>query len=277
MHRNLKGKRGGVIDYIHINGVFGYLSSLLNTEILHAGMEKDTEIKTIVAVNKLLWVQNDFFSKYYVNSTPGETISSGLAGAVETLLSGSIHARRKSAPPAPTVSLLQQVQQVLQAPSAKSTPPSTPRPSSVVSTTPASPESHSSGTPPGNLSILTPPPCRRASQDYFPIAEIKLQRSRRVSNGENAELTKLPDLRNSRSIDRPALFIKKIQQCCVIFDYTDKFSDMIGKDIKSNALSEITEYVSARNGFLNEDVYPVVVHMVIRFKLTALLDFCQLI
>jgi serine/threonine-protein phosphatase 2A regulatory subunit B' len=62
------------------------------------------------------------------------------------------------------------------------------------------------------------------------------------------------------------LFIKKIQQCCVIFDFTDALSDLRGKDIKRLALTELVDYVSNNRGVITENVYPEIIKMVLSRK-----------
>lgn len=79
---------------------------------------------------------------------------------------------------------------------------------------------------------------------------------------ERVELEKLVALKDAPPADRPDLFIKKLQQCHVIFDFKDALSDIKGKDIKRNTLQEIVEYVSTCRGVVTDAVYPVVVQMV---------------
>jgi serine/threonine-protein phosphatase 2A regulatory subunit B' len=62
--------------------------------------------------------------------------------------------------------------------------------------------------------------------------------------------------------ERPDLFIKKIQQCCVTFDFTDALSDLRGKDIKRLALTELVDYISNNRGVITENVYPEIIKMV---------------
>ncbi|KAJ3370865.1 Serine/threonine-protein phosphatase 2A 56 kDa regulatory subunit gamma isoform [Kappamyces sp. JEL0680] len=61
--------------------------------------------------------------------------------------------------------------------------------------------------------------------------------------------------------ERPDLFLKKLQQCCVMFDFTDPLSDLRGKDIKRLALSELVEYISSNRGVITENVYPEIIKM----------------
>lgn len=79
---------------------------------------------------------------------------------------------------------------------------------------------------------------------------------------ERVELEKLPLLKESAPAERPDLFIKKLQQCQVIFDFKDALSDLKGKEIKRNTLHEVVEYVSTNRGVVTDAVYPVVIQMV---------------
>lgn len=63
-------------------------------------------------------------------------------------------------------------------------------------------------------------------------------------------------------IDRQELFLKKIGQCAVIFDFNDASSELKGKEIKRQTLSEILEYITNNRGVITEPVYPEVVTMV---------------
>jgi hypothetical protein len=242
------GKHGVSIDYVYISGTFGFLSSQLNTAILRAGMDKEKEIATIVAVNKLLWIQNDFFSKYYL-AAGGDSLTSlsGLAGAFGSLITK--HSRRHSAPPSESAGLIQTWSSVV---SSKTSKNSTPSPTSTES-------------------ILSGTPARKNSDEYVPtISEIKRMRMSRFPTFERTELKSLVGLKDVPTRDRPRLFITKLRQCCVVYDFSDPFSDLKSKNIKSNTLQEIAEYLSTRKGVLTDAVYPVVAQMVRVYRLIYL-------
>ena len=58
------------------------------------------------------------------------------------------------------------------------------------------------------------------------------------------------------------LFIKKLQQCCVVFDFMDPVADLKSKEIKRACLNELVDYITATRGVLTEGVYPEIVKMV---------------
>lgn len=70
---------------------------------------------------------------------------------------------------------------------------------------------------------------------------------------------------------REELFIQKLRQCCVIFDYNmDPLSDLKYKEIKRATLNELVEYITQPRGsvtdssepLFTEAVYPEAVNMV---------------
>ncbi|KAG0229060.1 hypothetical protein BGW42_001829 [Actinomortierella wolfii] len=62
-------------------------------------------------------------------------------------------------------------------------------------------------------------------------------------------------------IDRQELFLKKINQCAVVFDFNDASSELKGKEIKRQTLTEILDYITNNRGVITEPVYPAVVNM----------------
>ena len=64
--------------------------------------------------------------------------------------------------------------------------------------------------------------------------------------------------------EREELFVQKIQQCCVLFDFVaDPLSDLKWKEVKRGALLEMVEYVTSQRGVITEAIYPEAVNMVI--------------
>jgi len=79
MHTNKAGSASINVDYIHINALFGYLEHLLIDVLCNAeNLDEKTRQATIMAINKLFWIQNDFFTMHYLRtwkdySTSNET------------------------------------------------------------------------------------------------------------------------------------------------------------------------------------------------------------
>lgn len=52
-------------------------------------------------------------------------------------------------------------------------------------------------------------------------------------------LEQLPSLTETPAAERNTLFVKKVQQCCYVFDFVDSESDLSEKEIKRLALLEV--------------------------------------
>ncbi|KAB0369044.1 hypothetical protein FD755_019049 [Muntiacus reevesi] len=64
--------------------------------------------------------------------------------------------------------------------------------------------------------------------------------------------------------DQEKLFIQKLRQCCVLFDFvSDPLSDLKWKEVKRAALSEMVEYITHNRNVITEPLYPEVVHMLV--------------
>ena len=66
------------------------------------------------------------------------------------------------------------------------------------------------------------------------------------------------------SSEQEELFIRKLRQCCVGFDFMDPVADLKGKEIKRATLNEVVDYITAGRGVLTEAVYPEIIRMVRR-------------
>lgn len=91
------------------------------------------------------------------------------------------------------------------------------------------------------------------------------------------ELTPLPPLRDAPANEQQELFIKKLQQCCVVFDFSDALTDTQSKEIKRTCLSELVEYVTVTRGVLNENTYQDIIRMVTLFPLFTVSTILRLI
>uniref|UniRef100_A0A914V8Q5 Serine/threonine protein phosphatase 2A regulatory subunit n=2 Tax=Plectus sambesii TaxID=2011161 RepID=A0A914V8Q5_9BILA len=90
---------------------------------------------------------------------------------------------------------------------------------------------------------------RRQSSSLFNISAVR-------------ELQKLPNLKEVEASEREDLFIQKVRQCTVVFDFaTDPLSDLKYKEVKRAALNELIDYVTTNRGVLTEAVYPETVRM----------------
>lgn len=62
--------------------------------------------------------------------------------------------------------------------------------------------------------------------------------------------------------EREELFVQKLRQCCVLFDFSEPLSDLKWKEVKRAALHEMLEYLSNQTGVITEAIYPEAINMV---------------
>jgi len=109
-----------------------------------------------------------------------------------------------------------------------------------------------------------PPPAQINKIKYTGTTMVKNRRqsSSRFNITKNRELQKLPLLKDASPAEREELFVQKIQQCCVLFDFVaDPLSDLKWKEVKRGALLEMVEYVTSQRGVVTEVIYPETVNM----------------
>ncbi|XP_039249553.2 serine/threonine-protein phosphatase 2A 56 kDa regulatory subunit gamma isoform-like [Styela clava] len=111
-----------------------------------------------------------------------------------------------------------------------------------------------------------PPVTQLTKVKYAPgvpmVKKDKRQNSSRFNISKNRELVKIPALKDAAPNDVENLFVRKLQQCCVVFDFvTDPLSDLKWKEVKRAALNEMVEYVTHNRGIITEAIYPEAVHM----------------
>ncbi|KAF2455637.1 phosphatase 2A regulatory B subunit-domain-containing protein [Lineolata rhizophorae] len=82
-----------------------------------------------------------------------------------------------------------------------------------------------------------------------------------ISDQRQRELEKLPGFHEVPPNRRQELFMQKIDQCNIIFDFNDASGDMKSKEIKRLALHELLDYVANNRGVITEPMYPRVVDM----------------
>ncbi|KAJ1375926.1 Protein phosphatase 2A, regulatory B subunit, B56 [Sesbania bispinosa] len=72
----------------------------------------------------------------------------------------------------------------------------------------------------------------------------------------------LPSFRDVPNSEKQNLFIRKLQMCCVVFDFTDPTKNLKEKDIKRQTLVELVDYVSSANSKFTEIMMQEIVKMV---------------
>lgn len=68
--------------------------------------------------------------------------------------------------------------------------------------------------------------------------------------------------------EQEELFIRKLRQCCVPFDFMDPVADLKGKEVKRCTLNELVDFITGGRGVLTEPVYPEIIKMVSDKKLS---------
>ncbi|XP_061601233.1 serine/threonine-protein phosphatase 2A 56 kDa regulatory subunit delta isoform isoform X2 [Cololabis saira] len=126
--------------------------------------------------------------------------------------------------------------------------------------------SSSSTPPPAQRPSSTPPPTQLNKIKYSGgpqlVKKERRQSSSRFSLTRNRELQKLPALKDSPPPDREELFVQKLRQCCVLFDFvSDPLSDLKFKEVKRAGLNEMVEYITHGNDVVTESIYPEAVLM----------------
>jgi hypothetical protein len=66
--------------------------------------------------------------------------------------------------------------------------------------------------------------------------------------------------------EQEELFIRKLRQCCLGFDFLDPVADLKGKEIKRASLTELVDYITAGRGVLTEPVYPEIIRTVYKWR-----------
>lgn len=72
----------------------------------------------------------------------------------------------------------------------------------------------------------------------------------------------LPRFREVPNSEKQSLFIRKMNLCCVVFDFTDSAKNIKEKEIKRQTLLELVEYITSVNGKFTETVMQEVIKMV---------------
>jgi len=94
------------------------------------------------------------------------------------------------------------------------------------------------------------------------LGQLKRSQSSNFNSKQTLELTPLPLFRDTLPAEHVDLLLKKLKQCCVIFNFLDTTGDIRGKEIKRAALNEIIDFVTSQRGILEEVVYPDIIRVI---------------
>ncbi|KAM7487197.1 hypothetical protein LguiB_024681 [Lonicera macranthoides] len=84
----------------------------------------------------------------------------------------------------------------------------------------------------------------------------------RDTNSVTASYEALPNLRDVPSTEKQNMFIRKLNMCCVVFDFTDPTKNLKEKEIKRQTLVELVDYLTSPNIKFSETVIQEAVKMV---------------
>ncbi|CAO0793405.1 unnamed protein product [Mucor circinelloides] len=156
--------------------------------------------------------------------------------------------------------------QVITPPPPPSTLPLSSSPSLVQNNTNQQQQQHNilvNPTTPGRSAEVTKQILKDTPKDTIPAVRTpRRQRSSRIyATREKADLEKSPYFNDVPPSKRQELFILKLQQCQVLFDFNDPSSELRNKEIKRQELQEMLEYVATSRGAISDLIYPDVIRM----------------
>lgn len=67
IHTNKAGSKDINVPLVQMDALMGFVSDALLATICNLNLSRETEVKTLRAFNKLLWLQNDLISRHYLN------------------------------------------------------------------------------------------------------------------------------------------------------------------------------------------------------------------
>lgn len=65
MHTPKAGSRELDVPLVQMNALLGFVSDALTGAILGLGLDREAEVRTLRAFNKLLWLQKDLINRHY--------------------------------------------------------------------------------------------------------------------------------------------------------------------------------------------------------------------
>jgi hypothetical protein len=65
MHTPNFGSKAVNVPLVQMNALLGFVADALNATILNLGLDRETEVRTLRAFGKLLWLQNDLINRHY--------------------------------------------------------------------------------------------------------------------------------------------------------------------------------------------------------------------
>jgi hypothetical protein len=66
IHTDKAGSKDLNVPLVQMNALMGFVSDALIATVMGLGLDRDAEVRTVRAFNKLLWVQNDLIVRHYL-------------------------------------------------------------------------------------------------------------------------------------------------------------------------------------------------------------------
>ena len=67
MHTPKAGSAQLDVPLVQMNALLGFVADALTATILRLGLDRETEVATLRAFGKLLWLQNDLINRHYAS------------------------------------------------------------------------------------------------------------------------------------------------------------------------------------------------------------------
>lgn len=77
MHTPNFGSKAVDVPLVQMNALLGYVADALNATILGLSLDRETEVRTLRAFSKLLWLQNDLINRHYAARVERELAVAG--------------------------------------------------------------------------------------------------------------------------------------------------------------------------------------------------------
>src|SRR5204863_4317497 len=65
IHTPKAGSKELDVPLVQMNALLGFVADAITATIFGLGLDRDTEVKTLRAFGKLLWIQNDLITRHY--------------------------------------------------------------------------------------------------------------------------------------------------------------------------------------------------------------------
>lgn len=75
IHTSKAGSKEIEVPLVQMNALMGFVSDALTATILGLGLDRETEVRTVRAFNKLLWLQNDLITRHYAAERAALTVA----------------------------------------------------------------------------------------------------------------------------------------------------------------------------------------------------------